>query len=64
MQNKGLIKLFAILFGIVCLYQLSFTWFAKNAEKDAVNYAESKSIDNEPTESVKFQKEIFRFCRK
>ena len=56
MQNKGLIRLFAIIFSIVCLYQLSFTWFAKNAEKDAVNYAESKSIENEPTELVKLQK--------
>lgn len=56
MQNKGLIRLFATIFSIVCLYQLSFTWFAKNAEKDAVNYAESKSIENEPTESAKLQK--------
>lgn len=45
MQNKGLIKLFAILFGIVSLYQLSFTWFANKVEDQAKEYAISKSED-------------------
>lgn len=35
MQNKGLIKLFAILFGIVSIYQLSFTFITNKIEKDA-----------------------------
>ncbi len=39
MQNKGLIKLFAILFGLVSLYQLSFTFFANKVEDDAKEYA-------------------------
>ena len=39
MQNKGLIKLFAILFGIVSLYQLSFTWFANGVENDAKEFS-------------------------
>jgi SecD/SecF fusion protein len=39
MQNKGAIKLFAIVFGLVCLYQLSFTWVAKSVEEDARTYA-------------------------
>ena len=43
MQNKGLIKLFAILFGIVSLYQLSFTWFTNGVEDKAKIYAESRS---------------------
>jgi len=43
MQNKGLIRLFAIIFGIVCVYQLSFTQFTKNVENNAKNYAESRS---------------------
>ncbi|RUA10086.1 MAG: protein translocase subunit SecDF [Flavobacteriia bacterium] len=47
MQNKGLIRTFAILFLLVSLYQLSFTYFAKNVEKDAVNYAESKATSND-----------------
>ncbi|MFB0937756.1 MAG: protein translocase subunit SecDF [Urechidicola sp.] len=46
MQNKGLIKLFAILFGLVSLYQLSFTWLANSVEKDAKEFAISKSGDN------------------
>ncbi|WP_111706681.1 protein translocase subunit SecDF [Lutibacter citreus] len=45
MQNKGLIKLFAILFGLVSLYQLSFTWFTNGVEDKAKIYAESKSED-------------------
>lgn len=56
MQNKGLIRLFAIIFSIVCIYQLSFTWFAKNAEKDAVIYAESKSTENDADELAKLEK--------
>lgn len=45
MQNKGLIKLFAILFGLVSLYQLSFTWFTNGVEDKAKVYAKSKSDD-------------------
>lgn len=39
MQNKGLIQLFAFLFGLVSLYQLSFTFIANKLEKDAESYA-------------------------
>ncbi len=35
MQNKGAIRLFAILLAIVSLYQLSFTFFTKRTEKAA-----------------------------
>lgn len=35
MQNKGLIKFFAILFALVCIYQLSFTFVSNGIEKDA-----------------------------
>ncbi|GAB7257019.1 protein translocase subunit SecDF [Polaribacter sp. OB-PA-B3] len=47
MQNKGLIKVFAILFGIVSLYQLSFTFLANKVENDAKVYAEEKVTDND-----------------
>ena len=40
MQNKGLIKVFAILFGLVCIYQLSFTFIASSAESEAESFAE------------------------
>lgn len=36
MRERNAIKIFAILFAIVCLYQLSFTWVVNNIEKDAV----------------------------
>ena len=42
MQNKGLIKVFAILFGLVCIYQLSFTFIASNVENQAEDYAVQK----------------------
>ena len=35
MQNKGIIKLFALLFGLVSIYQLSFTFKANQIEDEA-----------------------------
>jgi SecD/SecF fusion protein len=56
MQNKGLIKLFAILFGLVSLYQLSFTYFANKVEDKAETYAISKAGDNNAREKAAFEK--------
>lgn len=39
MQSRGAIKFFAIVFSLVCLYQLSFTWIASNVENDAKEFA-------------------------
>ncbi|HEX8270115.1 MAG TPA: protein translocase subunit SecDF [Flavobacterium sp.] len=39
MQNRGLVKFFAILFALVSIYQLSFTFVANNIENDAKAYA-------------------------
>lgn len=39
MQNKGVIRLFAIVFALACLYQLSFTYIAGSVENDAEEYA-------------------------
>jgi SecD/SecF fusion protein len=47
MQNKGLIKVFAILFGLVSLYQLSFTFLANKVEDDAVEYSKNKATEND-----------------
>lgn len=41
MQNKGAIKVFAIAFAIVSLYQLSFTFVSQKIENDAKKYAKS-----------------------
>ncbi len=42
MQNKGLIRVFAILFGLVCLYQLSYTFITNAKEDEAKEFATSK----------------------
>lgn len=47
MQNKGLIRLFAILFGLVSIYQLSYTFIASKLEKDAEAYAVSRISEAE-----------------
>ncbi|KIC00147.1 preprotein translocase subunit SecD [Flavobacterium sp. KMS] len=39
MQNKGLIKFFAILFALVSIYQLSFTFVADKVKSDAKSFA-------------------------
>ncbi len=39
MQNKGAIKVVAIVFALICLYHLSFTYFARSVESDAKEYA-------------------------
>ncbi|TDE06069.1 protein translocase subunit SecDF [Flavobacterium hiemivividum] len=58
MQNKGLIKFFAILFALVSIYQLSFTFVANNIKSDAKAFAagdsakESKYLDSIGREKV------------
>jgi len=56
MQNKGLIKLFAILFGLVSLYQLSFTFLATKVEDDAVNYAETKGDNIDARQKATYER--------
>ncbi len=43
MQNKGAIKVFAIAFALVSLYQLSFTFVTQMIERDAKEYAQSEA---------------------
>lgn len=40
MQNKGAIKVFAILLGLACIFYLSFTWITRGVEQEALAYAE------------------------
>jgi len=44
MQNKGLVKLFALLFGLVSIYQLSFTFKNSSIESNAAAYAKGDSV--------------------
>ena len=39
MQNKGVIKLLAVLLAIACVYQLSFSFATRRVEKKAAEYA-------------------------
>ncbi|WP_242093077.1 protein translocase subunit SecDF [Aestuariivivens sediminicola] len=47
MQNKGLVKLFALLFGLVSIYQLSFTFKANQIEEEAQELAINAVSDTE-----------------
>jgi SecD/SecF fusion protein len=44
MQNKGVIRLFAIMLALVCLYQLSFTLVSSNVEKKAKKFAKGNMV--------------------
>jgi len=43
MQNKGAIKIFAILLALACIFYLSFTWVTRGVETEAKEYAEGIS---------------------
>ena len=45
MQNRNFIKIIALVFAVICLYQLSFTWIADRVENDAAEYAETFNED-------------------
>ena len=49
MQNNYLVRVFAILFGLVSFYQLSFTFIANNEEEKAKIY--SKNLISDSTEN-------------
>jgi SecD/SecF fusion protein len=72
MQNKGAIRLFAILFALVCLYQLSFTWVTARVEKKAKAYAQGDykkeyqyldSISGETVYNLGIVKYTYRDCQ-
>lgn len=53
MQNKGAIKIFAILLGLACIFYLSFTWVTRGVENEALEYAESISSSPAVTSAAK-----------
>ncbi|MDO4229795.1 MAG: protein translocase subunit SecDF [Capnocytophaga sp.] len=57
MQNKGLIKLFALLFGLVSIFQLSFTYVANRVENKAKAFAEAK-VSNTESEYVSKREKV------
>jgi len=69
MQGKGVIKFFAILLAIVCIYQLSFTWVANKVENDAKAYAKGNAkkerayLDSMETQPVyPIFKHTYQYC--
>ncbi len=54
MQLKGLVKIFAIALILICLYQLSFTWFVHNHENKMEDRAEKWLKANYPTPDQKY----------
>ncbi len=61
MQNKGLIKSFAMVLAVVCLYQLSFTFFASRVERKARKDAQSERFVELAREISKGDELRFRF---
>lgn len=70
MQNRGAIKVFAIILAIACAYQLSFTFVARNIENRAARYAEGfpaeLQMEKEQSylDSIKSQKVFLGFTFK
>ena len=72
MQNKSFVSLFAIVFALVCLYQLSFTWIAKGVEEDAIEYSNGDelkekayldSISSEPVYNIGVKNYTYNECK-
>lgn len=61
MQNKGLVILFAILFGLVSVYQLSFTFKANQLESNAEEIAINKIPETEDNYREKRSQEEARY---
>ena len=55
MQNNGLIKFFAFCFGLVSLYQISFTFLSSSVEDNAKEYSINLVTENELNFSEKRQ---------
>ncbi len=60
MQNKGVIKLFAIIFGLICLYYLSFTWTANKIDKKADKIEKEATViaEGATKEQIKSAKKV------
>jgi SecD/SecF fusion protein len=55
MQNKGIIRLFAILLALACAYYLMFTWVAAGIENDAEQFAQEYVSTQEVIDASKKQ---------
>ena len=77
MQSKGAIKLLAVLLGLACIFQLSFTLKTANVEKKAAEYAQAfaeeeqeameqyylDSVANKPVYNILLRKYTYKECK-
>lgn len=65
MRNKGFTKFLAVVFALICIYQLAFTWMVKSVEKDAKAYASGDSkLEKAYLDSVANQELYFGYTFK
>ena len=61
MHNNGLIKFFALCFGLVSLYQISFTFISSGVEDNAMEYSINSVSENESDFSEKRQEKYVNY---
>src|SRR5210317_2207249 len=61
MQNNSLIRVFGILFALVSIYQLSFTFIASNVESEAENYAAQMISEDQPNDLEARDQEVLSY---
>ena len=61
MHNNGLIKFFAFCFGLVSLYQISFTFISSGVEDNAMEYSINSVSENESNFSEKRQEKYVNY---
>ena len=59
MQNKGLIKFFAIIFAVACIYQLSFTFVANSYKEKAKSFANGNPLKEQSYLDSISNKEVY-----
>jgi len=65
MQNKGVIRLFAIVFALACLWELSFTFFSNKVESDAESFANGdQALVTRYLDSMSTQEVLFNYTYK
>ena len=65
MQNKGVIRLFAIVFALACLWELSFTFFSNKVESDAESFANGDAtLVTSYLDSMSSQEVLFNYTYK
>jgi len=72
MQNRSSVLFFLVLFSLICLYQISFTWVVDKVEKDAVSYSAGDfekekfyldSIGSQEVYNLGFAKYNYKECK-